>query len=186
MNDIEILELFFERNERAIAECEKKHGRYCRAIAQNILADKEDAKECVNDVLLKAWNSIPPHRPEKLSAYLGKLTRNRAINIYEKKNAQKRKCEEAELAIEELSGCLPVWDNTENSALEAEFSEAINDFLAKLQKEARVIFVKRYWYLCSVREIAKDMGIGESKIKMSLSRTRSKLKNFLEKEGFEI
>ncbi len=185
MNDTEILALFFERNENAITECEKKHGKYCRAIARNILGNEQDAEECVNDVFLKAWNAIPPHRPEKLSAYLGKITRNEAIKIYEKQNAKKRKGDNLALAVEELSECLPSEDITENSASRLDFSRTLNDFLAGLPKEARIIFIKRYWYLSSIKEIAKDIGASESKVKMSLSRTREKLKHVLQKEGFE-
>ena len=140
----------------------------------------------INDVFLKVWNAIPPHRPEKLSAYLGKITRNQAIKIYEKQNAAKRQGDNIALAAEELSDCLPSEDSTENSAFRLDFSKILNDFLAGLSKEARTIFVKRYWYLYPVKEISKDMGIGESKVKMSLSRTREKLKIILQKEGFEI
>ncbi|MBO5007097.1 MAG: RNA polymerase sigma factor [Clostridia bacterium] len=186
MNDTEILALFFERNENAITECQKKHGKYCRAIARNILGNEQDTEECINDVFLKAWNAIPPHRPEKLSTYLGKITRNQAIKIYEKQNAAKRQGDNIALAAEELSDCLPSEDSTENSASRLDFSKILNDFLAGLSKEARTIFVKRYWYLYPVKEISKDMGIGESKVKMSLSRTREKLKIILQKEGFEI
>ena len=186
MNDTEILALFFERNETALTECNKKHGRYCRAIAQNILANEQDTEECINNVFLKAWNAIPPHRPEKLRTYLGKITRNEALKIYEKRTAGKRLGDNAAITIEELSEILPSADNTEISVARLDFSRILNDFLADLPKETRVIFIKRYWYLCPIKEISKDMGIEESKIKMSLSRTREKLKNILRKEGFEI
>ena len=140
----------------------------------------------MNDVYLKVWNSIPPHCPEKLSAYIGKITRNTAIKIYEKQTAEKRAGEKITAVLDELSECLPAEDSTEKSVQRLDFSRVINGFLAELPRDSRVIFVKRYWYLCSVKDIAKDLSASESKIKMSLMRTREKLKIVLEKEGFDI
>lgn len=186
MNDTDIISLYFQRDEKAISESEKKHGRYCRAIARNILGNKQDCEECLNDVYLKAWNSIPPHSPKNLSAYLGKITRNTALKIYEKRTAEKRAGDEVAAALDELTNVLPACDSTENSAEKLDFSRVLNDFLSELPREARIIFIKRYWLIYPVKEIAKELGVGESKVKMSLMRTREKLKTVLEKEGFDI
>lgn len=186
MEDLKIIELFFERKEYAIAETERKYGRYLSKIAYNILFDKEDSEECVNDTYMKAWNAIPPQRPKILSTFLGKITRRLAIDIFRKKNAEKRGKSEFASSLSELDECIP-----DNFSAEKEFeynllSENINSFLASLSKENRDIFVCRYFYSDSIKEIASFFGTSESKIKSSLFRSRKILKEQLLKEGFDL
>lgn len=186
MEDLKIIELFFERKECAIAETERKYGRYLSKIAYNILFDKEDSEECVNDTYMKAWNAIPPQRPKILSTFLGKITRRLAIDVFRKKNAEKRGKSEFASSLSELDECIP-----DNFSAEKEFeynllSENINSFLASLSKENRDIFVCRYFYSDSIKEIASFFGTSESKIKSSLFRSRKILKEQLLKEGFDL
>lgn len=186
MEDLKIIELFFERKEYAIAETERKYGRYLSKIAYNILFDKEDSEECVNDTYMKAWNAIPPRRPKILSTFLAKITRRLAIDIFRKKNAEKRGKSEFASSLSELDECIP-----DNFSAEKEFeynllSENINSFLASLSKENRDIFVCRYFYSDSIKEIASFFGTSESKIKSSLFRSRKILKEQLLKEGFDL
>ncbi len=182
MEDDQIIALYWNRDEEAIAETAKKYGRYCHAISFRILQNNEDSEECVNDVYLAAWNGIPPGRPSVLSAFLAKITRNLALNRYEQSSAKKRGGGEVPLAIEELEECLPGGDNVEKAVEDAALTELFNQFLASLHVESRRIFMRRYWYFDTVREIAARYGIGESRVKMSLLRSRRKLKQFLEKE----
>ena len=186
MDDIKIIELFFERNEKAINETENKYGPYLSKIAYNILFDSEDSKECVNDTYMKAWNTIPPHRPEKLSSFLGKITRRLAIDIFRKKHAEKRENSEYALSLSELDECIPDRFSAENKFEQTELSESINRFLSSLSKENRDIFVCRYFYSDSIKEISSFFGTSESKIKSSLFRSRKNLKEHLEKEGFSL
>lgn len=151
-------------------------------IAYNILHNNEDSRECVNDTYLQAWSSMPPHRPTVLKTYLGKIARNLALNRYEHRNAGKRGGGQMPLVYEELQECLPSMNHTEKVIEEIAFIEILNGFLASLLPEQRIIFMRRYWYFSTIKEIAKDYGITESKVKMSLSRIRNKLKTILEKE----
>ncbi len=183
MEDSKIIDLYMARLESAIAETANKYGSYCRYIAYNILHNPQDSEECVNDTYLKAWESIPPHCPECLAGFLGKITRNIAINRYKHYNAKKRGQGQLVLALEELKESIPTEDSVEAAADEKAVIEVLNDFLKELGVEARKIFIRRYWYLSSVKEIAADFNIGESKVKMSLHRSRNRLKEMLEKEG---
>lgn len=183
MDDRQIIELFFARSEEALEKTQAKYGKYCFYIAKNILGSDEDAKECTNDAYLCAWNSIPPHRPEKLSAFLGKLTRNLALNRLEKQNAKKR-AYGTQLILEELEECIP--SEQADAVNEIVLRDALNSFLSSLPSLTRTVFVKRYWYMASIREIANDCGIGESRVKVTLMRTRLKLKEYLEKEGINV
>ncbi len=186
LEDEAILALYWERSEQAISATEVKYGKYCTCIAHNILDNSEDAKECVNDTWLRAWNAMPPGRPQRLAAFLGKITRNLAINRLERERAKKRGGGVMEVLVEELGECLPERragvDPADNFALR----DAINRFLAVLPAENRKLFVRRYWYFSSIRDIAVDYGMGESKVKMALLRMRSELRRFLEKEGIEV
>lgn len=182
MEDKKIIELFFERSEDAIRETERKYGAYCHRIAFNILSDELDAQECVNDTYLRAWNAIPPHRPERLSSFLGKITRNVALNRYAHNKALKRSAG-IEAVYEELSELIP---DRGNEADEEGIAKAINAFLATLPRRTRIIFVQRYWYLCPIKEIAQKSGMTESHVKVTLMRARKKLREFLKKEGITV
>lgn len=186
MNDREIVDLYWKRDESAIQESDKKHGKYCYFIAFNILDNNEDSEECVNDTYTKAWNAIPPKKPDKLSVFLGKITRNTALDMIEKKSAKKRGESTYTLVIDELHDCIPSNNSTEKEAENSQLAEFLNTFLENLSEENRIIFLQRYWYIMSVKEIAKNNQFTESKVKMSLMRTREKLREFLEKEGVEI
>ncbi len=186
MEDCKIIELFLDRNENAISETEGKYGRYLSKIAYNILFDAEDSEECVNDTYMKAWNAIPPQKPKVLSTFLGKITRRLAIDVFRRKHAEKRVNSEFSASLSELDECIPDNFSTENKFEENELSESINRFLSSLSKEKRDIFVCRYFYSDSIKEIASFFGTNESKIKSSLFRIRKALKEHLEKEGFNL
>ncbi len=185
MDDRAIIDLYFARAERAIAETARRYGRYCTAIAYRILGSREDSEECVNDTYLRAWNAIPPHRPERLDTYLGTITRNLALNRYAERNAAKRGGQ-VELALDELRDCLAdtatVEDVVDNRAL----ADALNAFLASLPAETRRIFVARYWHLKPIKTIARELHLGESAVKMRLARSREQLRDYLTKEGITL
>lgn len=186
MEDRQIVELYWARSEHAISETASKYGRYCHRIAHNILSDNEDSEECVNDTYLRAWNSMPQHRPAMLKAFLGKITRNLALNRYQSKTAEKRNLGQIPTALEELQNCIPCADNTAHIADDLTLIELLNRFLESLSPEQRSIFMRRYWYLCPVREIATELNVSESKVKMSLLRSRNALKIQLEQEGISL
>ena len=183
MDDSRIIELYFERSESAVAESEKKYGRYCGTIAMNILGNREDSEECVSDTWLRAWNAIPPAKPRFLKAFLGKITRNLALNLLEKNRASKRGGGEGTAVLDELEEGVADSGAATWSADRYVLTETLKRFLKDLPEERRVIFVRRYWYMQPVKEIAEDMGIGESKVKMTLLRTRKALAEELGKEG---
>lgn len=186
MNDSEIIELYTVRNENAVTQTDLKYGRYCRYIAFNILKNDEDSEECVNDTYLRAWNSIPPKHPENLKTYLGKITRNLSLNRFEKLSSKKRGSGQIPLILDELSECIPDSQNTETAVEDTIVTEIINRFLDGLSPETRKIFVRRYWYMSTVRDIANDYGFTQSKVTVTLFRTREKLKKGLEKEGVSL
>lgn len=183
MDDLKIVELFLSRDEGAIKQAQEKYSRYCTYIASNILWSHEDAEECVNDTLLRAWNSIPPAKPSNLKAFLGTITRNLALDRYDRNTAQKRTS--VELAFDELSECIP--DSTSPDIVEElTLSSALNKFLSSIDSKKRIVFMQRYWYLCSVKDIAENNGLSENNVKIILMRLRAKLKKFLEKEGISL
>lgn len=186
MQDETIVALYWERNEAAIEETKNKYERYLFKIAHNILSDFEDSQESVNDTYLAAWNSMPPHKPGILSTYLGKLTRRISIDIFRRKNRSKRKTSEYTLSLTELEECLTDGNNPEESMEVKILAEAINGFLRTLPKDARNLFIGRYYFLDSLRDAAKYCGMSESRAKSLLFRTRYNLKVYLEKEGFEV
>ena len=186
MEDKDIIRLYLERSEKAITETALKYGALLSRIAYGILRSREDAEECVNDTYMRAWNSIPPNEPKRLSAFLGRIARNLSLNRYEQRTALKRGGGSRELALEELEECVPTAENVQSEVEDGELAELINSFLDGLPRESRIIFMRRYWYFCTVSEIAEDMHFGESKVKMSLHRTRKKLKQFLEKKGVTL
>ena len=186
MDDHQIVDLFWARSESAISEASKKYGRYCHSIALNIVANAGDAEECVNDTLLQAWNSMPENRPALLSAYLGKITRNLALNRFRKRKAEKRGGGEMELILHELEDCLPAQNSVEDALERAYLAKLISHFLRTLSDEKMTVFVRRYWYADSIASISAHCGISESKIKSILFRCRNKLKAYLEREDFRI
>lgn len=186
MEDEMIIELFWQRSDRAIAETQGKYGRMLRSIAYGILRSQEDAEECENDTYLRTWNTIPPKRPDVLSAFLSKIARNLSLDRYDEIHAQKRGSGEVPALLDELAECVPDGNNPFAGVENAKLTEQINHYLKELKPDARVIFMRRYWFGNSVQEIAEMTGFGQSKIKMSLLRTRKELKRALEKEGYSI
>ena len=159
MEDARIVELYWERDEAAIAESSAKYGGYCYQIAFRILALREDAEECVGDTWLRAWEAMPPSRPGRLDTFLGKITRNLSLDRWRALRAQKRWQGQAELALTELGDCLPASGGVEQEVEAAALAESLNRFLESLPQEKRVLFVRRYWYLCSVEELAAGDGL---------------------------
>ncbi len=186
MRDEKIIDLYWERNEQAIKHTDEKYGKYLSKIAYNILADKEDSKESVNDTYLAAWNSMPPQRPTALSAYLGKITRQISIDIFRKRNREKRKGSEFAVSYDELNDILSAGNMTEEQVQAKLLGEAINRFLLDQPKEVRNLFIGRYYFLDPLKEAARYCGMSEGKAKSILYRTRLMLKEYLQKEGFEI
>ena len=184
MEDKQIVDLYWERSESAIAETEKKYGRYCHYIAYQILEDDEDAKEIVNDTYLKTWQTIPPKRPEALRPYVGMICRQLALNAYEKQHAHKRG--QLSLVLDELAECLPGDNGDGDVASRVALHDSLNTFLQGLPKKARNVFIRRYWYTSSIAEIAEEYSMKESAVAMLLLRTRNKLKKHLQKEGFSV
>lgn len=185
MEDSRIIELYFDRSEQALRETESKYGAYCGAIASNILSVREDAEECVNDTWLKAWNAIPPARPRRLRLFLGRITRNLALNRYEREHAEKRGGGQTEIVLEEMEECIADSGRGEWSCERAVLTDVLNRFLVMLPQQQRRVFVRRYWYMDSIKEIADAYGMGESRVKMILLRERKELAKMLMKEGIE-
>ena len=186
MEDKEIIDLYLGREEAAISATAKKYGNYCYTVAYNILYNKEDAEESVNDTYLGAWNSIPPHKPEVLSSFLGKITRYVSLKRYRDRHAQKRGGGELSLAYEELADCIPANHDIVADLETKEIARYINDFLSVLPATERHIFICRYWYFDSIASISRQFGFRETKVKSMLFRTRTKLRNKLIKEGVMI
>lgn len=186
MKDEEIVALYWDRNEDAIRQTQQKYGAYLSKIAYNILSDFEDSKECVNDTYLKAWNSMPDHRPGVLSTYLGKIVRQRAIDEFRKKNSVKRYASEYALSLEELGDSFAGGTTPEQAFDAKKLDEAINCFLRTLSDEARNTFIGRYYYFDSLKDVAAYCGMSEVRAKSMLYRTRQSLKAYLIKEGFDL
>ena len=183
LSDKEIVSLFLERNETALAAVSRKYGNYCGTVVRNILKDPQDAEECLNDTWLRAWESIPPEKPRNLGGFLAKIAKGISLNRYAQSHTQKRGGGEVPLVLDELSECAA--DNSTN--IEKVFEQklltnAINDFLKTLSPEKRDIFVLRYWYCLSVAEIARKTGMGRSSVSVTLSRTRRSLAAYLRKK----
>ena len=186
MEDERIIELYFSRDSKALAATSEKYGRYCGAIARNILPSDEDAEECVNDAYMSVWNSIPPQRPGSLKAYLGRITRNLALNMYRGMTSARRGGGTVESVLEELEEIVSGGESAEDEVLRREAVRTVNDYLSRLSPRRRNIFVRRYWYADSVRDIARRFGMTEGAVTMVLTRMRKKLREELEKGGFEI
>ena len=185
MDDREIIQLYWNRNEEAIRETSLKYGRLCSLIANNILKNREDSEEVVNDTYLALWNSIPPKNPDRFSAFTSRITRNLALRKYEYNSAAKRN-PEAVYALEELKDCISGKDSLENELENKRIETAISEFLWEQDEEKRNIFVLRYWYFESVRSISIRTGYSEGKIKSILFRLRKKLREYLRGEDIEL
>lgn len=186
MEDHEIISLYWERSEEAVSVTAEKYGGYCRAIARNILRNDADAEECVNDAYFSAWNAIPPGRPDNLPAFLGKLTRNAALNRWKQSNAKKRGAGQTALVLSELEDCVPAVTSVEQGVEDGILTKAIENFLYAQTQPKRNIFIRRYWYLTPIRDLAKEYGMNQSKVKSLLFRMRKELKAILEKEDFQL
>ena len=184
MEDTLIVEMYLRKEENAITQTADKYGNYCQAIAYNILYNREDAEESVNDTWLDAWNSMPPHKPSVLSAFLGKITRRISIDRWRKKHAGKRGGGEMVLVLDELEDCICDPDDVEITIEQLEMARVIREFLGALPTTERRVFLKRYWYMESIAHIAKVFGFSESKTASMLHRTRKKLRAKLESEGY--
>ena len=183
MEDLQIVELYWNRDEDAIVQTQQKYGNYCYSIAYSILHNNEDAQESLNDTWLAAWDAMPPHHPQILSTFLGKITRRLSLNKWRSMTAEKRGGGSFPLSLDELEECVPDRFSIDEQLETQYLSEAIDRFLSGLKEEERRVFVCRYWYFDSVAEIAQRFGYGESKVKMMLKRTRDRLKDYLIKEG---
>ena len=180
MDDAQIVQLYWDRNEQAIHATSDKYGNYCTSIAKNILGNQEDAEECVNDTYLNAWNAMPPHRPSILSAFLGKITRNLSFNRYKHNTADKRGGGEIPAVLEELSDLVSGKDDVEQAFDQKELTKAIDT------PKKRSIFISRYWYTDSISEIAVRHNMNDGAVSMALNRIRLKLHNYLLERGFEL
>ena len=182
MSEQEILDLYLARNEEAVKKSEEIYGAYCHTIAYRILRDEGAAAECVNDTWFQAWRTIPPTIPRQLGAYLAKITRNLSLNRYRHAHQKKRGADRVTVCIDELQECLAS-DSTPEEAYEQSFlREVINDFVSDLPREERMMFVRRYFYMDSVAEVAEYLGCSESKVKTTMFRTRKKLQEVLIRE----
>lgn len=184
VDDKELIKLYFDRNELAVTETQRKFGGYLYTIAHNILGSVQDAEECVNDVLMRLWDHIPPANPENVYAYFASVARSVARKRYQKDHALKRGGNETELVLDELRDCCTDPDTVEQLIDSRSLRDAITDFLETLKPEQQTIFVQRYWYVCPIEDIAEDLGISKSKVSVTLMRTRQKLRKHLEQEGF--
>lgn len=203
MKDKEIIDLYWSRDPSAIVVSAEEYGKYCHRIAWNILHDPQDCEECINETWFRAWNSMPDARPDYLAAFFGAITRRLSLDYYRKSHAWKRGGGEMPLIYDELQDCMPE-DSSEPAhvarASQTELSDnnvdrhldtmvltaAMNSFLSQLDHNSRILFVRRYWYMDSVRELALNFHFSESRVKSSLFRTRKKLKKHLEKEGIVL
>lgn len=186
MEDKEIIGLYIARDEQAIAETSDKYGSYLHKVSMNIIMNSDDAEEILSDTYLGAWNTIPPQIPLCLSAYLSKITRNLSIKKWRLKHTLSRGEGQIPLALEELSECISSGHSIDTEIESREITELLNRFLSELPKLDRMIFMNRYWYLRSIRDLSAHFGFSESKIKSNLHRTREKLRTYLEKEGVSI
>ena len=185
MEDADIIELYWQREERAIEETARKYGTYCRNIAYNILQVHEDAEECVNDGYQRCWESIPPERPGRFRAWLGTLVRNLSINRWKRGRAARRGGSFS-LLLEELGDCLPAPVDTEQAAELRELGRQINCWLSKLGEDERRLFLRRYWYGDSITDLAESLGMSGNGLRQKLFRLRRRLRAFLEEEGYHI
>ncbi len=185
VEDEAIIGLFFARSEQAIREVEIKYGRVCRGLSYNIVNNMQDAEECVNDAYLAAWNTIPPERPDPLLAYLCRIVRNISLKLYYRNTAAKRSSRYT-VAVEEIEACMADPNTAETEVEARELAHIIESFLDTLSAENRVIFMRRYWFADSYKEIAEMTGLSEKNVSVRLTRLREKLKRYLKERGMFV
>ncbi len=186
LQDIEIVRCFEQKEETALTAAQLKYGVYCLTIAERIVGSRETAEECVNDAMHHAWQSIPPQQPENLKLYLATITRNLALNRMHAETAQKRGGREVDAVFEELSECIAANETPETALLEQQLGETVRRFLKTLPQRERDIFLRRYYFAEPTQDIAKRFDVRQSNVLMILSRTRKKLKTYLQKEGYQV
>lgn len=186
MEDAQIIELYWQRDQSAIAETAGKYGPFLRDVSWNILRSYHDAEECVNDTYLRTWNAIPPARPTAFRAWLGRVIRNLSLDRWKQGQAEKRGGGAMDLLLGELDQCVPAPHGTEQAMEDWELSSLISRFLRGLSKDSRVMFLRRYWYGEDIADIARKLGCGQGRVKSSLFRTRKALRAYLEKEGVAL
>lgn len=184
MEDSQLIELFWQKNQDAITETARQYGAYCFAVAEHILHNPEDSEECVNDTWLRAWNAIPPQRPEVLRLFLAKITRNLAFNRFQARNAEKRGGGEIALVLDELGECLGGGADAAAEYEARELAQCIRRFVGTLPDRERNVLVRRYFFAEPAAEIARRYGLTENHVMVMLSRTRKKLRAYLLKEGY--
>ncbi|MBP3205121.1 MAG: sigma-70 family RNA polymerase sigma factor [Lachnospiraceae bacterium] len=185
MEDSKIIELYFQRDEQAISETDRKYGALCHTIALHILSDEQDAQECVNDAYHRVWKSIPPQKPDNLKCWLGRVVRNIALDLWRKNHRQKR-YSGMELILEEMEECIPAGGTVEDHLEELELGRLISDWLHTLSPKNRVLFIRRYWNGEPVKDVAKILGMNANKAAGRLYRLRNGLREYLEKEGVNL
>lgn len=192
MDDSKIIELFFARSEQAISELSAKYGKLIFSISHNILKNKEDASECENDTYLSVWDVIPPQNPNPLCAFVCRIARNLSLKKYRYNNARKRNSS-FDVAMEELDGCIPDGQGRRMQAPSAEeewqakeLGRAINAFIGTLEKEERILFIRRYWFCDSIGSIASWVHMSENNVSVKLYRIRERLKAYMGEEGFDL
>ncbi len=182
LSDEAIVDLYFDRDENAIAASSAKYGRMCHTVADRILHDEQDAEECLSDTWIEAWHAIPPARPARLGGFLASITRHLALDRVDYRRA---KCRDGVVEVsDEFWDCVP--DNAAAFTDEVAFSDLVNRFLASLDSRTRIVFLQRYWHLCEIRDIARAHRMSENAVKVLLHRTRKRFKAYLEKEGISI
>ena len=186
MEDSAIIDLYWAREERALTETDTKYGHMCRSIAYQILQDRWDSEECVNDTWLRAWNAMPPQRPTILSAFLSRITRNLSLDRYKAARAEKRGGGQMPLALEELGDCVPAQTTVEDSVELRELTRLLDRFLRDLPEKECCLFLRRYWYVDGTADIARRYEMAEGSVKSTLYRIRKKLRIYLEKEGVAL
>ena len=179
MDDDKIIDLYWERDEDALVESERRYGRYCSSIALRILNNMESSEECVNDTWLHAWNAMPPQKPDVLRIFLGSITRNLSLNRVRDLSREKRGGGQAVLALDELADCVSDTETPDRVLEDQEITKIINKWLSSLKKEERVAFIRRYWFCDSLSEVSTLMGWSESKTNSLLRRLRIRLKNHM-------
>lgn len=185
MDDFSIIELYHQRDERAIVESDKKYGALCRSIALRLLSFREDAEECVNDTWHAAWNTMPPDRPQALGAFLGRITRNLSVSRWRRDHAQKR-YDGITILLSELEDCVPDFNTVEAELNRQQISQSISTWLDSLTDIDRRLFIRRYWYGDQVKELAAELGERANTVTQRLLRVRKALRTFLESEGVEL
>ncbi|MBU5627557.1 sigma-70 family RNA polymerase sigma factor [Oscillibacter sp. MSJ-2] len=185
MEDSQIVDLYWRREEAAISATARKYGTFCHRISRNILSAEEDAEECVNDTYIHAWNSIPPQRPNRLGAYLGRVVRNLSINLWHKNHAQKR-YSGIEALLSEIEECIPSRQTVEHKVEEIELTGFLNAWLASLPRDDRILFLRRYWYGEALNTLEQELGVSHGKLAKRMYRLRAELREALEKEGYSL